>query len=263
MKPFLTLLLLVLGLNLLGQDKIIKKNGDVLSCVVTELGADQIKYHYTDKPSITFGIDKALVERIEFATGEVIKIEDNTFNSMEYYANQNQRALKLGFLSPMYGNTEFTFEQVIKPGRSWEAALGIIGIGFDPYERDPSGIYGKYAYKFTRTPDYYMHRMHYSHILKGAYIAPEIAFRYVEYNSIEYNWFSENSRKRVNDFSLAVHLKFGKQWVYDNRFIIDAFVGIGYGSTSQDYDMVNYGFAVLGSKLPVSTTSGIRIGLAF
>ncbi len=37
MKPFLTLMLLVLGQNLLGQDKIIKKNGDVLSCVVTEL----------------------------------------------------------------------------------------------------------------------------------------------------------------------------------------------------------------------------------
>ncbi len=90
----------------------------------------------------------------------------------------------------MYGNAEFTYGQVIKPGRSWETALAILGIGFDPYERDPSGIYGKFAYKVTRTPDYYMHRMHYFHILKVAYVAPEIAFRLFEYNSFEYNWFS-------------------------------------------------------------------------
>lgn len=263
MKPLLTLMLLVLGLNLLGQDKIIKKNGDVLNCVVTALGSDQINYHYTDRPGITFGIDKALVDRIEFASGEVIKIEENTFNSIEYYANQNQRALKLGFLSPMYGNMEFTYEQVVKPGRSWEAALGIIGIGLDPNERNPSGAYGKVAYKLTRTPDYYMHRMHYSHILKGAYLAPEIAFRFVEYNRIKYNWFSENTYDRVNDFSLAIHLKFGKQWVFNNMFIIDSYIGIGYGTTNQDYDMANYGFAVMGSNFPVSFTSGIRIGFAF
>jgi len=61
------------------------------------------------------------------------------------------------------------YEQNIKPGKSWETALGIIGLGADPQDVNPRGVYGKFAYKFMRNPDFYSTKMHYSHILKGAY----------------------------------------------------------------------------------------------
>jgi hypothetical protein len=76
-----------------------------------------------------------------------------------------------------------------------------------------------------------MNNMHYSHILKGAYFAPEFAIRYMEYDSYNYNYFysSEPNTKRKEDFAFALLLKVGKQWVIDDAFVIDWFVGMGYG----------------------------------
>jgi hypothetical protein len=59
-------------------------------------------------------------------------------------------------------------------------------LGFDTYDNNPSGAYARIAYKFIKTPDYYMNNMHYSHIIKGAYFAPEFAIRYMEYDSYNY-----------------------------------------------------------------------------
>ena len=84
-------------------------------------------------------------------------------------ANQSKNAIKINFLSPLFGTTELIYERSIKPGRSWETALGIVGLGNDIQEIDPRGVYGKFAYKFMRSPDAYLQNMHYSHILKGAY----------------------------------------------------------------------------------------------
>ncbi|MDX9768816.1 MAG: hypothetical protein RBT19_00520 [Tenuifilaceae bacterium] len=264
----LFLALISLGLTVYSQDKVIKKNGEIIECVVTEIGADEIKYHYDDRPKLTFGIDKALVDRIEFATGEVTVIDKDTFLQLEYYANQKQRAIKTGFLTLLNTNLEFTYEQSIKPGRSWETSLGIIGIGFDPGKHNPSGVFGKVAFKMMRTPDYYMHRMHYAHILKGGYIAPEFAFRYAEYDYEDWNSYDDNYNyitTRESDLSFVFTLKIGKQWVFDNFFLVDLYAGLGYGYSrnSKEYSLINYGFLASGNEFPVAFTSGLKIGILF
>jgi len=264
---FLTFLLLTaLTISAAGQDRIIKKSGIVIECKVTEIAADEVKYYYADNPKLIFGIDKVLVEKIEFGTGEVIQVEGNTFKNSEYYINQNKRALKLNFTSPFTGTTELVYEQIIKPGRSWETALGIIGLGFDPQDYNPRGVFGKFAYKFLKDPDFYMQRMHYAHILKGGYIAPELALRYLSFDSYDYYYSNNNyieTSKRKENFALAVMLKFGKQWVFDDTFLVDIFAGIGYGFGGDDYDTLNYGFIVAPDEVPVAFTGGIRIGWAF
>lgn len=271
MKTLIVSALLLLTLNLVAQDKIIKKNAEIIECKVTEIGADEVKYYYEDSPKLIFGIDKALVERIEFATGEVIEVEANTFRDPAYYADQWKNALKINFLSPLFGTTELVYERSLKPGRSWEFALGLIGIGNDIQDINPMGLYGKFAWKFMRDPDFYMHRMHYSHILKGAYFAPEIAVRYMAYD--QYYWESgydaygnyqyDSGERRENLTTLAFMLKLGKQWVFDDAFLLDTYFGVGYGIGADDYDGLPYGFIVAPEDFPIALTAGIRVGWVF
>ncbi|WP_297089033.1 hypothetical protein [uncultured Draconibacterium sp.] len=263
--------LLCLTLAVFAQDKIVKKTGETIDCKVTELGALQVKYYYDNNDKLIFGIDNALVNRIEFGTGEVVTVENNTFDNPEFYANQSVNALKVNFLSPLFGTTELVYERSIKPGRSWETALGIVGLGNDVQDIEPRGLYGKFAYKFMRSPDYYMHRMHYSHILKGAYIAPEIALRYMKYVSTYYDYYYDSSSyyqssrhsEKESQVTFAIMLKFGKQWVFDDAFLVDTYFGVGYGIGADEYDGLPYGFIVAPDEFPIALTGGIRIGWVF
>ncbi|MGE4288041.1 MAG: hypothetical protein AB7E36_05080 [Salinivirgaceae bacterium] len=264
MKKILTLGLILIAFVAMSQDKIVKLSGEEIACIVTEIASAEVKYYYEKNPKIIFGIDKALIDRIEFSTGEVIKIEGNTFNDAAYYSNQNKKALKINFLSPLMGSTEIVYEQNYQPGQSWEIALGIVGLGIDNQEINPKGAYTKFAYKFIRTPDYYMQRMHYSHILKGAYFAPELAFRYVKYDRRNYDyWYSDGTKTATDEFAFAFTLKFGKQWVFNDTFIVDTYFGLGYGMGKNNYDVLNYGFIAGDDDLPMAVTAGLRIGWAF
>ncbi|HAM97988.1 MAG TPA: hypothetical protein DCQ26_05215 [Marinilabiliales bacterium] len=263
MKHLLGLMLIICTYTGFAQDKIVKTTGDVVNCKVSEILSDEIKYYYTDNPKIIFGIDKTLVDRIEFATGETIKIDGNSFDNSEYYANQRKRALKINFLSPLLGSTELVYEQNIKPGKSWETAIGIIGLGFDTYELNSQGIYGKLAYKFMRTPNFYTQRMHYAHIMKGAYFAPELAFRYAKYDYEDWDYYNGGNTTRKEDLALAFTLKFGKQWVFDDALVVDTFFGVGYGFSKDNKESIPYGFAVFDNEFPIALTYGLRIGWAF
>ncbi len=267
MRKLTIILLLFLSFSAIAQDKIVKKSGNIIDCKVTEISADEVKYYYSGNPKLIFGVDKALVEKVEFATGEVIKIESNSFKNVEYYANQSTRALKINFLSPLNGSTELVYEQNVKPGKSWETSLGLIGLGVDAAEINPVGVYAKFAYKFFRDPDFYIQKMHYAHILKGAYIAPEIAFRYMKYDSYDYkSYYSYNynqSKSRAESFGFALILKFGKQWVFDDSFLVDWYCGIGYGIGGDDGDALNYGFVAGTDDMPIAITGGVRVGWVF
>lgn len=266
MKTLTTLFAIIISISLFAQDRIVKKSGDIIECKVTELASAEVKYYYPDNPKLIFGIDNALVDRVEFGTGEVINIEENTFDNEEYYAGQSKNALKLNFLSPLVGTTEIVYEKSIKPGKSWEVALGIIGLGNDAYDLNPSGVYGKFAYKFMKSPDHYMHKMHYSHILKGAYFAPEIALRYMSYDDEEYYYNGyqyRDNEDRDSQATLALMLKLGKQWVFDDSFLLDIFWGVGYGIGTDDDVTLPYGFIVAPDEFPIAFTGGIRIGWVF
>ena len=265
MKKLTFIILIFLSVTTFAQDKIVKKTGDIVTCEVTEIGLDEVKYFYPDKPKITFSMDKGLISKIEFASGEIMKIESNSIINPDYYADQSMRAIKLNFLSPLTGTTEIVYEQNIKPGKSWETSLGIIGLGLDPQDLNPTGIYGKFAYKFTRIPDFYMNRMRYAHILKGGYIAPEISVRYMKFDGYDYDYYSyQSTTSRKEDFAFAFMLKFGKQWVFDDSFLVDLYAGIGYGySSASDDEVLNYGFIAGSEDMPISFTSGLRIGWVF
>jgi len=250
------------------QDLIIKITKDTIVCQIKEIGDDEVKYTRKDfRGDILFGIDKNKVSKIIFSDGKELTIKDSMYDPAQY-KNQHKNALKVGFLSPLFGATSFSFEHSLRPGNSVEATLGIIGLGTDMNDNSSTGAYVKLGYKFIKSPDFYLKGMQYSHILKGAYIKPEVSlatYRSEEYLAIYYyDSPIAGSNSKVTTTMFAIMLNFGKQWVYQDRFLIDWFTGIGYGfGTSNDDNPFHYAFLGGSNGSSFAITSGLRIGILF
>ena len=270
MKPsFLSLLalLLLLGSSVLAQDMILKKNNELIKCKIREIGLDEIKYNLPDYPSdVMFAIDKDKITKIIFENGKEMLFEKEMTNPINYEDNR-KNIIKIDFLSPLTGNTTLAWEHSLRPGRSYEATLGIIGLGLDNNDRNAGGLFTKFGYKFIKDPDFYLRGMRYAHVLKGSYVKPEITFGFFNHNiwlwkDYANNYSSERIRESV--ISGTVQIVLGKQWVMDNAFSVDFFAGIGYGfTTSEAFSPYHYGYTVMDKNFPLAFSSGFKIGYLF
>ena len=101
-----TLLLVVLGLifsSSYSQDKIYRNNGKIVEAKILEIGSDEIRYkefNNLDGPIYILETDK--IKKIVFANGTSQQFHDN-LKDPERYAGQLKQAIKLNFLSPLYG----------------------------------------------------------------------------------------------------------------------------------------------------------------
>ncbi len=246
------------------QDMIITKSADTLRCKIREVGTDEIKYTLPDyPPDVLFVMDAAKITSAIFETGQVMDFIDEMNNPFNY-ADQNKNAIKVDFLSPVTGNTTFAYERSIQPGQSWEATLGIIGLGADPNDLDPRGAFAKFGMKFIKSPDFYLKGMRYAHILKGAYVKPEIGFGFHrKYDEMYYydSWPYANNRNRDDYYSLIIQVVLGKQWVINDVFLFDFFGGVGFGF-DDGYGNYHYGWAIT-PDIPMSFSAGLKIGVLF
>lgn len=265
----ITMFFLLLSSVLLAQskfaDKIMKRNGEVIVCEIREIGDDEIKYVLADfRSDVTFGIDKNKVASIVFSDGREMKFSDSMFGG-ENYATQHKNALKFNFFSPLTGATAFSYEHSLKPGRSIEAGLGIIGLGMKQSGYKSSGVYVNFGYKFIKDPDFYMKGMRYAHILKGAYFKPELAFSSYKYSNTTYLGSYVVSPPNKNVALMAIILNVGKQWVISDKFLIDWYIGGGYGFGKNDEEDNSRHFAFVGASgdVPLVLNSGFRIGFLF
>jgi hypothetical protein len=264
----LVLILSILSFSGFAQDRIIKITKDTINCQVKEIGDDEVKYTQKEfKGDLIFGIDKNKVSRIIFSDGKELKIKDSMYDASQY-EKQHKNAFKFGFLSPLFGATSFTYERSLKPGNSLEGTVGIIGLGSDIVGNSPHGAYFKFGYKFIKSPDIYMKGTRFDHILKGAYIKPE--FSVSSYNvqpDLVYEnsgSIDTNSGSTESNLMFAFILNAGKQWVIQDRFLVDWFIGAGYGfgNSYGDYPF-HYAFVGGSSGSSFVMTSGIRIGVLF
>jgi hypothetical protein len=260
------------------QDLIYKKDKSVLVVKVIEIGVDEIKYKmYSDLEGITFAVDKNDILKIKFESGKVELFWD--YNNANNYSDNKKNALKIDFLSPLFGQTTIGYERSLKPGASMEFQLGIIGAGVNNYKYfgvESSGLFLRAGYKFITKPDFYLKGLRYAHVLKGGYIRPEITLGMCKEDLI-YNYSSRlSSRGKVTTDVVfaAFMLNFGKQWIMNNSFLVDFFFGFGYGykSNNQDFisrvnsDMTNYYFgnshAFMGpfGDFPIALGGGLKIG---
>jgi len=234
------------------QDKIIKKSGDVIECKIQTVGQDYVRYNLEDNPSVGIEIDLYKVQKIIFANGKEMDIAKNNFEDKENYGTDSKNAFKIDFLSPLYGFTEFSYERSIKPGQSIQASIGIIGWGKDIANEDPHGAFVKLGYRFMKTPDFNVGKLKYSHILKGSYVMPEVAYR---------NHSIDVGSSRVDIKSFSFNIIFGKQSVFTNTFLIDWYLGGGYGYSDNNGEYSgHYGFITGTDSFPLSFTAGLKIG---
>ena len=76
MKKFLIITVLTICFNLIhAQDKIVKLNGDTISCKVSEITNDNIKYRYEGEDVLN-NISQNIVKEIVFSSGRVQKFSE-------------------------------------------------------------------------------------------------------------------------------------------------------------------------------------------
>lgn len=153
----------------------------------------------------------------------------------------NSNIIKIKPSSFFFGYTQITYERNISAKRSFEINLGLIGLGYDIYNRDPMGFALRGGYKF-----YFGNRKIKRSFMKGFYLMPEIAYCIYDKNVlVNHDWdlfrgliksshpivLDENGEKeydRYRKFYGALIATVGYQWnIY--RFVIEYNLGIGIG----------------------------------
>lgn len=275
-KISLYFLFAALSMNVLAQDTLYKRNQEILIVKISEIGLDEVKYKlwgYESGPTISVAKDNLL--KVVFANG-VTQYFSSDLENPENYAAQRKNAVKIDFISPLRNNLSLIYERSLKPGRSIEANIGVIGVGIGTGDWDnSSGAFFRVGYKFIKSPDYYMRGMRYAHILKGGYVRPDVIFgSYSTDQTIDnsywnpnppYNYISLLSSQKEKITFGALQITLGKQWIYDDVFLIDIFAGLGYCLSESDLPdasaTVNYAVLGGGSDTPLSTSAGFRVGL--
>jgi hypothetical protein len=256
MKKITLLLAMVISTSLLfAQDKIYKLRGTVINAKVIEIGTDEIKYKLQENPDgPVYVVDKSTLNRIEFADGRVEKYK-LSFKDPANYEGQLTKAIKINFLAPLLGYSQFSFEKSVSPLQAYELGVGIIGAGKNIqidnyyyngqntfYRRNAFGGFLEGGYKFNKLPNFLTRGTHMSHIMQGTYVKPTATLGFYTDNALNYKTGNPVLEKRNNIFG-AVILNFGRQWVFGDKFLIDLYYGLGYAfdNTKSDYNNDYYG----------------------
>jgi hypothetical protein len=266
-KLFLVLITLLSAIPLFSQDCIYKKNNQTINCKIIEIGLVEVKYVIPEKyKDVVMVIAKDDISKIKYENGEEQTFVNEMYSKNSYSGNK-LNAIKFHFFSPLYDYLSVSYEHSLKVGQSIEGTLGVIGIGYDPDQVNPEGVFAKVGYKFIKSPDFYLRGMRYAHLLKGTYFKPEIALASYSFNqNLSINPTSSPERQSV--FSGALLLNVGKQWVFDNRFAVDFSVGFGYGIKNQSKESdtffgstSQYGFCVANNGF--AWTSNFKVAYLF
>jgi len=250
MKLAITLILTILFVSVHAQDQIYKKNKEVIECLIVGVDANVIKYtqeKYTGNEVRI--IDKDLVVKVVYASGryDIINNEPSLEKTLQ---KQHKSIYKFGLFSPLGGALSLGYERSMRPSRSMEYAIGIIGLGTSMHE-NARGAYIRAGYKFIKKPEVYKIAGEYAHIMHGAFIRPDLVFSYYSYESY-------NKSTREDAFSFALLLNFGKQWILDDEFSLSINAGVGYAiSTGDEYYYSHYSY---GNEFPLALSVGLSIG---
>lgn len=281
-KIFLASIILFFATRVSAQDKIYKLKGNVIEAKVIEIGTDEIKYRLinsSDGP--VYVVEKSLLNRIEFADGRIEKYQVS-YKDPENYDGQLIKGIKLNFLAPLLGYSQFTYEKSLSPLKSYELSLGIIGAGknqnlmeyyvngqYTTYKRSALGLFVEGGYKFKKIPTFFSKGTRMSHIMQGNYFEPKITLGYFTDHALNYKNNEPQLEKRSNVFG-AFTLNLGKQWVFGDKVLLDIYWGLGYAFDNHgkeeedfylDYNSNNFAIQKLGSGTNVGVNGGIRIGL--
>jgi len=283
---FLSALTFCLSQAVISQDKIYRNNGKVVEAKIIEIGSSEVKYKEFNNPDgPVYVLESDRIKKIVFQNGKEQKFEDN-LKDPERYAGQSNKAIKLNFLSALYGYSEIGFEKSTGVGKGFEVSLGIIGAGKAGtlgyfkgkcYEvkRKPSGFFLSGGFKFGKLPDFILFgKSKATHLMQGTYVKPMLYLGHYSETQMQEkssNVFEKGKQKVTFG---ALQLELGRQWVMGDRFMLDMYWGVGYGFDNkkssikylnnnyyfEDDAAFNYVNARGGNSPGLSATFGIKVG---
>jgi hypothetical protein len=283
MRKLLVLLTLffVAGVSVQAQDKIYRKNGQVVKAKVLEIGTEEVKYRLPDTTeTLIYVLEKDRISKIEFENGRVEKFTVN-LKDPEQYADQRRHGLKINFIGPLLGYTQVTYEKSQGVGKGYEVGLSIIGAGknqrLEYYDnsiqttrRNQFGLAGSFGYKFSKLPDFLFGKTRFTHLMQGSYARPVVYLGNYSENVLMFKDNGQTVIDRRNITFGALQIELGKQWVFGDRMLLDTYWGFGYGFDDKkkisdyfydDNTAYNYVNQRLGESPGFSLTGGIRLGL--
>ncbi|HLF47278.1 MAG TPA: hypothetical protein VI548_12695 [Chitinophagaceae bacterium] len=285
-KVILSILLLFFVFHTsFSQDKIYRKNGKVVEAKIVEIGTDEIKYKEFNNPDgPVYILETDRISKIVYAGGKTEKFIMH-IKDPEKYQGQLTKAVKLDFLGPLIGYSQFSFEKSKGVGKGYEVSLGIIGLGktwsihyydnaFREMKKKQSGFFVSTGYKFGKLPDFLLFgKTRFTHIMQGTYIKPLVYLGNYSENRIARKGNNTFVVERQNVTFGALQIEGGKQWVFGEKFLLDIYHGLGYGfDNKKDVDeyfgfntdnttAYNYANARLGRSPGLSYTFAIKLGL--
>lgn len=280
-----TLILVFFFQSSFGQDKIYRKNGKIVEARIIEIGVDEIKYKEFDKPDgPIYVLETDRISKIVYEDGKTQKFILN-IKDPEKYEGQLTKAVKLDFLGPLIGYTQFSYEKSLGVGKGYELSFGIIGAGkssridyfnsqFQDVKRNQFGFFAGAGYKFGKLPDFILFgKTRFTHIMQGTYIKPILYLGNYSENRIEWKANNNYVVERQNVTFGALQVEAGKQWVFSDKILLDIYWGLGYGfdnkkdsygnyNNFQDNTTAfNYVNARLGRSPGLSYTFAIKLGM--
>ena len=275
-KLLLILACSVAFLEVAAQDMIIYKDKTIDEVTIIEVNPDFIKYREYGAPvnSATFSIEKDYLSKIIFESGRVMDLSKTMMDDERIYANQRRHGIKLDIGAISQNYMFIVYEEAINPSSSWEAGALFVGAGYenqngwnDPEHAMGAGLYT--GFKFKRSPNFYMQRMRYGHIMRGSYIKPNLMITTFNYDRIDYDHPPDPvtfmyPTTRESAFAGAAMLEFGNQLVLSERLMVEYSAGFGYGFTTKQvyWNYSNYGFSGgVGTDLaPYVWNFGLKVG---
>lgn len=264
------------------QDKIYKKDGEIIEVTVTEIGTDEIKYKlFKDQGAPSYSLEKDRIIKIVYQNGRSESYYSN-LKDRELYADQSKNAIKVNFLAPLLGYTQLNFEHNLQPGRGYELSLGIIGLGkrqelgsiYDANSqtstftyRQAKGLFLGGGYKFSKLPDFVNKGARYNHVMQGAYAKPEILLGIYGQNNLRNR---PGNTPQTNKETIAFGgflINLGKQWVLGDALLIDMYGGLGYAidnrTTQQNRNSREYYYNnFVGNHFVLITGAGSGLGFS-
>lgn len=176
----------------------------------------------------------------------------------EFNVDGSRNDFKFTLLSLGSGSTRITYERAINPLNSWEATVGLIGLGWDWMNRsDPRGLLFKFAFKWRLLPQRSSDSW-----LAGFYVKPELVLAQFRHKYKNQDAWREPPKCPDQTIQLALLAECGYQLVA-NWFVFDVYTGLGPSfGTGNDYNYF-HSFMLFPAEGWLAFTAGFRIGVAF